>query len=69
MLFVTGGPFTQAAAEFAARWPDRVMDKPVSPERIRAALSGVIEDAKGDGALPVNGETASRQTGRAARPS
>jgi PAS domain S-box-containing protein len=55
MLFVTGGAFTQAAAEFAARWPDRVMDKPVSPERVRTALIRVIERASERGAAPVEG--------------
>jgi len=69
MLFVTGGAFTQAAAEFAARWPDRVLDKPVSPERIRAALIGVVEGARGDGTIAAGGETASTQAGRAARSS
>ncbi len=69
MLFVTGGAFTQAAAEFAARWPDRVLDKPVSPARIRAALMGVVEGARGEGTPPAGGELASTQTGRAARPS
>ncbi len=49
-IFVTGGAFTQAASEFAARWPDRVLDKPVSPDRVRAALSGLLERAPAPGA-------------------
>jgi PAS domain S-box-containing protein len=55
MIFVTGGAFTQAASEFAARWPDRVLDKPVSPERVRAALFGILERAPGRGAPPAAG--------------
>jgi PAS domain S-box-containing protein len=44
MLFVTGGAFTAEAAEFVAQRPDRILEKPLSPEvlreKVRAALRG-----------------------------
>ncbi|WP_242394712.1 ATP-binding protein [Anaeromyxobacter oryzisoli] len=43
MLFVTGGVFTPVAAEFVSRHPDRVLEKPVDPDAMRAAVTRVME--------------------------
>ncbi len=43
MLFVTGGAFTAAAAEFVARHPDRVLDKPLVSEVLREKVRLALE--------------------------
>ena len=43
MLFVTGGAFTVGAADFLARWHERVLQKPLSPAAIRAAVVDALE--------------------------
>jgi len=42
MLFVTGGAFTPAAAEFVSGRPERVLEKPISPDAVRAAVAGAL---------------------------
>ncbi len=49
-LFATGGAFTPGAAEFVARRPDRVLEKPVSAEALRAAVAEALERAPVDAA-------------------
>jgi PAS domain S-box-containing protein len=43
MIFVTGGVFTPVATEFVSRHPDRVLEKPVDPDAMRAAVARVME--------------------------
>ncbi|HUL59811.1 MAG TPA: ATP-binding protein [Anaeromyxobacteraceae bacterium] len=43
MLFVTGGAFTRAAADFVATRPERVLDKPISPDAVRAAVAEALQ--------------------------
>jgi PAS domain S-box-containing protein len=45
VLFVTGGAFTEALADFVARRQDRVLEKPLSPDALRAAVGAALERA------------------------
>ncbi len=49
-LFATGGAFTPSAAEFVARRLDRVLEKPLTAEALRAAIADALERAPGDAA-------------------
>ena len=41
-VFVTGGTFTRSAAEFVERMGDRVLEKPVGAEQVRAAVATAL---------------------------
>ncbi len=43
ILFVTGGAFTPDATAFVAERPDRVLEKPLTADAIRAAVAGAVE--------------------------
>jgi CheY-like chemotaxis protein len=45
MLFVTGGVFTPLAAEFVARHPSRVLEKPLPAQALRTAIAELLERA------------------------
>jgi PAS domain S-box-containing protein len=45
MLFVSGGAFTAEAADFVARWRDRVLDKPFSAAAVLLAVTEALERA------------------------
>jgi CheY-like chemotaxis protein len=45
MLFVSGGALTAEAADFVARWRDRVLDKPFSLAAVRSAVADALERA------------------------
>jgi len=57
VTFITGGAFTEAAAEFVAALPNRVLEKPFQPEEIRQLVSErlrkIDDEASDDGALAV----------------
>jgi PAS domain S-box-containing protein len=41
-VFVTGGTFTRTAAEFVERMGDRVLEKPVAAEQVRAVVASAL---------------------------
>jgi CheY-like chemotaxis protein len=43
MLFITGGAFTPPGLEFVSRMDGRVLEKPIAPDALRAAVAGVID--------------------------
>ncbi len=43
MLFVTGGVFTPLAAEFVARHPGRVLEKPLPAEVLQTAIAEILD--------------------------
>ena len=45
MVFLTGGAFTKRTEAFLERIPNRRLDKPVTPDRLRAAIDEVTERA------------------------
>ncbi len=45
MLFVTGGAFTPNALGFVSTRADRVLEKPLAPEALRAAVSAALDRA------------------------
>ena len=42
VTFITGGAFTEAAAEFIRSLPGKVMEKPFAPNELRALVSDQI---------------------------
>jgi PAS domain S-box-containing protein len=44
-LFVTGGTFTKASADFVERMGERVLEKPVEVEQVRAAVATALRPA------------------------
>ena len=53
MLFVTGGAFTASAAEFLAQRPAQVLEKPLSPGAVRAAVADAMLRSPARPAAPV----------------
>jgi CheY-like chemotaxis protein len=45
-LFVTGGAFTAATAEFVSQNPGRVIEKPLAPDTLRTAVARVLGRAE-----------------------
>jgi nitrogen-specific signal transduction histidine kinase/CheY-like chemotaxis protein len=53
MLFITGGAFTPSALSFVSTRADRVLEKPLGPDALRAAVSAALDRATGAGASKV----------------
>lgn len=43
MLFITGGAFTEKTRRFAAQQADRVVEKPISPDKLRSRLRDLLQ--------------------------
>ena len=43
VVFMTGGAFTNAAADFLARVPNRRLEKPFTPKALREAVRSALE--------------------------
>ncbi len=52
-LFVTGGTFTRSGAEFVERMRDRVLEKPVGAEQVRAAVAAAFRGGRRRAPAPV----------------
>jgi len=54
MVFVTGGAFTPAAQHFLDAVPNRRLEKPFSPQNLRALVQGFVQESLGQSYLRRN---------------